>query len=213
MQRARQINAGIQVLVEGNDQRNFFEAFIEHLDLDDVQVQDFGGVDELRGFLSAFVRMPGFLERGQSIGIIRDAEDSSQSAFQSIQSSLSNAGLPVPARLAERVGSNPSIDALVLPGNGRKGMLETLLCESLEDGPIDGCIDIFFECVEALPGSVKRSDKARARTYLATRRRPHLSVGVAAKSGYWNLEHQAFGEVRSFLTRLGRETSEHEGHG
>ena len=45
------IKAPTQLLVEGNDQRNFFEAFAAHLGLHDVQVRNFGGVDEPRAFL------------------------------------------------------------------------------------------------------------------------------------------------------------------
>lgn len=35
--------------------------------------------------------------------------------------------------------------------------------------------------------------------YLATRDDPHVSVGVAARKGYWDLNHSALREVRSFL--------------
>ncbi len=55
-----QIKSEIQLLVEGNDQRNFFEAFIEHLSRANIQVQNFGGVNDLsrlstrRGFTRPF---------------------------------------------------------------------------------------------------------------------------------------------------------------
>ena len=35
-----------------------------------------------------------------------------------------------------------------------------------------------------------------------TKSDPHVSVGVAAQRGYWNLEHPAFGGVRLFLQSL-----------
>ena len=37
------IRGEVQLLVEGNDERNFFEAFAEHLALGNVQTQVFGG--------------------------------------------------------------------------------------------------------------------------------------------------------------------------
>ena len=192
----------IQILVEGNDQRNFFEALTQHLSLSGVQVQNFGGVDELRGFLGAFVNASGFRGTVQSIGIVRDAESSDVSAFQSVLGSLDNAGLPRPTSPGERVGANPAVTVMILQGADGKGMLETLLCKTFEDSPVDGCIDGFFTCVEALPGSARRSPKARARAYLTTKIRPELSVGVAAKRGYWDLDHDALGGVRGFLTSL-----------
>ena len=197
-----EVEEPVQLLVEGNDQRNFFQAFLNHVGRSDVRVHDFGGVHELRGFLLALVDAPRFRETVRSIGIVRDAECSAPAAFQSVRSSLERAGLTAPARPEERSGAEPSVSVLILPDGSRPGMLETLLCETFAATSMDECIDAFFECAEALGESVDRPYKARARAYLATRPDPHLSVGVAAKRGYWDLDHDAFGNVRDFLTKL-----------
>ena len=210
MPRAEEIKSEIQLLVEGNDQRNFFEAFIDHLSLENIQIQNFGGVNELRNFLPAFVNMPNF-QIVQSLGIVRDAETSAGSAFQSVQSSLRNAGLPVPDSPAKRTGISPAVTVLILPGDSRSGMLETLLCESFADTSVDHCIDEFFTCVENLPDvSIKNPYKARANAYLTTKPDPHVSVGVAAKNKYWNLDHSVFGNVRDFLQRITENPSKTE---
>ena len=195
------IDEPVQLLVEGNDQRNFFEALVAHLSLSGVQVQDFGGIHELRGFLGAFVNAPGFSARVRSMGIVRDAETSGASAFQSVLGSLRKAGLPQPSRPGESAGANPAVTVLILQGPDGEGMLETLLCSTFENSPVAACIDDFFACAGLL-GSVQVSPKARARAFLATRRRPELSVGVAAKSGYWDLGHDALVGVRGFLASL-----------
>ena len=205
MARAIQIESETQLLVEGRDECNFFEAFIEHLSQEhlDIQIHDFGGVNGLRGFLRAFVLSPGFESTVRSIGIVRDAETSAESAFQSVRSSLENAGLPLPAQPGYPTDSNPKVTVLILPGDNRPGMLETLLCESFKDSPEDLCIDGFLNCVNAIPGmSVVRPYKARAHAYLATKPDPHVSVGVAAKNGYWDLDHPVLDEVRSFLMSI-----------
>ena len=197
------IESKIQLLVEGNDQRNFFEAFIDHLSLADTQIQNFGGVTDLRPFLSILVKRSGFRETVQSVVIVRDAETSAQAAFQSVQSSLSNAGLPVPNRPEDRAGSNPAVTVLILPGNNRPGMLETLLNETFADTPEEACINAFFDCVEAIPTvSINNPDKARAYTYLTTKPNPHHSVGMAAKQRHWNLNHPVFDQLRQFLRAL-----------
>ena len=199
MPRAEEIKSAIQLLVEGKDPRNFFEAFIEHLSLANIQIQNFGGVSELSSFLRALVNAPDF-QTVQSIGIVRDAETSAERAFQSVQSSLERAKLPMPDSPAERTDTNPAVTVLILPGDNRQGMLETLLCESFADDPVEECIDDFFECVESLPDvSIERSDKARAHAYLTTKPNPHFSVGVAAKNDYWDLNHSVFSTVRDFL--------------
>ena len=203
MPKLTEIKSEIQLLVEGNDQRNFFEAFIDHLSLENIQIQNFGGVSELRDFLEGLVSATGFRQIVQSIGIVRDAENSAGSAFQSVQSSLKNAELPMPDSPAKRTGISPAVTVLILPGDNRAGMLETLLCESFADTPVNHCIDDFFTCVENLPDvSIKNSHKARANAYLTTRPKPHVSVGVAAKNNYWDLDHNVFGNIRDFLQRI-----------
>ena len=182
-----------------NDQRNFFEAFIEHLSLDNIQIQNFRGVNELRGFLLVLVNAPGFRETVQSVGIVRDAEASAEGALQSVQSSLSNARLPMP----NQPDSSPAVTVLILPGNNSPGMLETLLNETFANTPEDACINAFFNCVEAIPTvSINNPDKARAYAYLTTKPNPHHSVGMAAKQSYWDLDHDAFSRIRQFLRAL-----------
>lgn len=197
-----EIESEIQLLVEGKDQKHFFEAFLERLSFGNVQVQDFGGVKDLRSFLSILVKRSEFREIVQSVGVVRDAEDSAQAAFQSVQDSLKNAGLSVPKRSEERAGCGPAVTVLILPDNDHPGMLETLLCRSFAETEENRCIDGFFQCVKALDISIEPSDKARAHAYLATKSDPRVSVGVAAKKDYWDLEHDAFGNVRCFLRKL-----------
>lgn len=193
------IEKKVQLLVEGNDQRNFFEAFARHLSLQDVQVRNFGGVTELRGFLSALVSMQGF-PAVRSLGIVRDAEADAESALRSARSSLDNAGLPVPPGAGVRSGGTPAVSVLILPDGSRRGMLETLLCDTFADAPERACIDDYFACVRDLPSvSFGRADKARVHAWLATRPEPHVSVGVAAQKGYWDLDHFALAGVRAFL--------------
>lgn len=206
----------VQLLVEGNDPRNFFDKFITHLGLAGVQLHNFGGVHELTRFLAGFVVAPRF-GSVRSIGIVRDAErrteedmpDDTQcaaavSAFQSVQSSLRSVGLPIPIQPEEESGT-PAVSVFILPGDRDDGMLETLLCRTFADSAMDRCINGFFDCAAAAGGAISRRDKARARVYLTTKPHPHVSVGVAAQKGYWDFEHGAFDGVRRFLRALVRE--------
>lgn len=198
----RQIESEVQLLVEGKGPAGFFEALIEHLALENLQIQNFGSVTELRSFLPAFVKMSDFL-RVKSVGIVRDAETNATGAFNSVQGCLARAGLPVPNVTGERVGADPAITVMILPAADQTGMLETLLCETFGDEDVCTCIDRFFECVEELQReAVHKPFKARARAYLATKRDPDLSVGVAAKRGYWNLEHPVLQPLRTFLSEI-----------
>ena len=192
-----------QLLVEGNDLRNFFEAFAKHLDLSNtLQIQNFGGVNDLRIFLKTFVKTPDF-DTVRSIGIARDAEKDEKAALQSVQSSLDNAELPMPTKVGVQSADSPTVRVLILPGGGKPGMLETLLCRTFVNQEVNRCIDEFFACADTLPGiSICRPDKARARAYLTTTQHPHHSIGVAAKAGVWDLDHEAFDDIRAFLASL-----------
>lgn len=206
MPRPTRVESEIQLLVEGNDQRNFFEAFIEHLSIPHVQIQNFGGIRELGSFLLALRNAPGFGGAVKSVGIVRDAELSASSAFDSVLSSLKGAGLDLPERPEIPSLGTPSICVLLLPGANKPGMLETLLCETLRGTPEESCIDSFFQCIAAakLP-AIKRLDKAKAWAYLTTKPDPHHSVGVATKKGYWgDLDQPLFSDICSFLKTLQR---------
>ena len=203
MAQPTRIEKPVQLLVEGKAQQNFFGALTRHLDLQDaLQIHDFGGVNDLGDFLEAFVDAPGF-DTVVSMGIVRDAEESVAAARQSVEGSLQNAGLPLPGDDGRRGDGGPAVHVLILPDGEEPGMLETLLCQSVADEPVNRCIDDFFGCVISLPGiDIRRPDKARAQVYLATRPSPQVSVGVAAQKGYWSLDHGAFAEVRAFLAAL-----------
>lgn len=190
------INQPRLLLVEGNDDMRFFEVMIEHCDRDDIQVLKFDGISKLRGYLSTLVVTPGW-DRVVSLGIVRDADNDAESAKASVRGAVENARLQMDGSAA------PRVSLLVLPDGGHPGMLETLLCGSFADSRLNDCIDEFFACCAERAGvSVRRMEKARAHAYLATREDPHVSVGVAAQKGYWDLDHPAFEQLRGFIAGL-----------
>ncbi len=166
-----------------------------------MEIQNYGGVSELSGFLSALVRAPRFADV-RHLGIVRDAEASARSAFQSVRSALDKARLALPEEIGMVAPGSPMVSVLVLPEDA-PGMLETVLARSFAQTQEDSCIDRFFTCIESSGGTIRRSDKARAYAYLSTSSDPRVSVGVAAKQGVSDFEHAAFTKVREFLSRLG----------
>ena len=196
-------SANALLLVEGNDQLRFFRALATDLERTDIQVENFGGIYQLRRTLLGVTPMPGFAAL-RSLGIVRDAERSTAGAFQSVQGSLRAADLPVPDELGTPSADDGlAVSVWLLPGDDRPGMLETLLCDTIEEGPEAACIDDFLECLGHLDDSGLRwADKRRARAFLATKPDPNLRVGEAAERGYWNLDHAALAPVREFLTAL-----------
>ena len=188
----------MQLLVEGRDSKGFFWKLVRHLSLN-IQVQNFGRVSQLRSFLLAMKTSSDF-SSVKSIGIIRDAEKDATAAFASVRDSLRHIGLPVPTDIGQPSGENPAVAVLILPGEDPAGMLETLLCDTFSDEDVSVCIDTFFTCINELRGTaVHCPHKARARAFLLTKPDPHLSIGNAARRGYWNLDHPALRPLHAFL--------------
>lgn len=198
------IRGAAQLLVEGKSYVHLVSTLTRRHSIASPELQDFGGVNELSSFLAAFVRAPGF-ERVERLGVVRDAEECSESAFQSVQGSLSKAGLVIPKEPGRIEPGQPSVGVLIVPGQG-PGMLETVLCRTFAGTPIDICIDEFLECASAAGADRRRPHKARAAAYLATRTDPGLAVGVAAKKGYWDLRHEALKPLVDFVAAVGENT-------
>jgi len=203
MPQPRQITSEKQLLVEGNDAVAFFVAFLKHLGVTDVQIQNFGGINELRAFLKALRNEPGFLAQVRSLGVIRDAETNPSGAFQSVCDALNAAGMPVPAKTEMVKDGDPNTSVLILPNATTSGMLESLCLESVATDLAIICVDHYFDCLRkqgvTLPSNIT---KARTHAYLSSKPKPDLLIGQAANAGYFPFSHQAFDHVKQFLLNL-----------
>lgn len=204
-QRLADITEPTQLLVEGKDGLNWFRTLLQHMGIGGVQAQNYRSVSELRSFLQMFARAPGFVNV-TAVGIVRDAETNPASdALASVRGALENAGLPAPSVPDTIAAGPPRVSVLILPDGESPGMLESLLGETVRGTPVADCIDEFLKCAERDGESeINRPEKAFAHAFLATRPDPHVSVGVAAQKGYWDLNHPALDGVRSFLSSLAR---------
>ena len=194
-----------QLLVEGRIDRDFIEALISNRSLGAVQVQVFEGVGNLRRFLAGFVRAPDF-SRVASLGVLRDADDDPAAAFQSVRHAIQDHNMEPPAEpgviAAGHVGDVAlQVGVLIVPADG-PGMLETALCRTFAGQPIAACIDEFMACAADAGELHRASAKARAHAYLSTRQRPGSDVGVAARQGFWNLDHSALNPIADFVRAI-----------
>ena len=186
-----------QLLVEGKDAMNFFEGMLDYLDIDGVQVHDFGNNRGYKKLLPTFVLMDGF-RNVERLGLVCDAEkDVANSTLDSMNDTIEKAW--------RRFGSGewPTTSTFVLPDNSRPGMLETLICDSFAHEPISKCIDNYFSCIASHDNEFAPSFKARAFAYIAASKKPNVSVGVAAKASIWKLGDPVFEDLRRFVSAIG----------
>nr|VFK31981.1 MAG: hypothetical protein BECKMB1821G_GA0114241_10997 [Candidatus Kentron sp. MB]VFK35067.1 MAG: hypothetical protein BECKMB1821I_GA0114274_10987 [Candidatus Kentron sp. MB]VFK77144.1 MAG: hypothetical protein BECKMB1821H_GA0114242_11037 [Candidatus Kentron sp. MB] len=197
--------------VEGQDERNFFEAMLRQLGIQGVQLADIGGKDKFKAKFSTLYNLAGF-QKVRSLGFVRDAEDKeANAAFSSICSILKKYALPIPNAVNTVIegknnkGKNIRIGIFIMPNNADRGMLEDLCLESAQGEPVFDCVDRYLDCcLSALPENERPRNyaKAKVQTYLAARKEIVNSLGVGARKGYWNLDHNCFEDIKRFLRIL-----------
>lgn len=199
------------LLVEGSTDERFFNSFNENLTIDDIVVESYEGKSNLNTkYLAALMGRTGF-DAVESLGIIRDADNSAENAFRSVQSSIADSGLPVPPSLTNRRAVANEGDAwmplmvsvFILPDNKNPGELETLLCRTL-DSDIAKCIDNFMKCAgrTATGEPPSKPDKARVAAYIAVQKKAPHSLAVSAQQGVWDFDHDELSSIGEFLRGL-----------
>jgi hypothetical protein len=189
--------------VEGHDAFQFFKALLRQLSLlTEIEIRNFGGVDDLSDFLNLLIITPGF-ERVTSLGIIRDAETNTESAFQSVRDSLAMAALSVPEHPMLIADGKPKVSIFILPDCENPGMLETLCLQAVSDDMEMVCVKEYFDCTKnqglTLPSNMP---KAQVQAFLASKPRSGLLLGQAAHEGYWPWDHPALTKIKQFLSDI-----------
>ncbi len=191
------------LLVEGRSCQVFFQALLEEMGLDgQIQVHDFGGVDELRQGLLGVVQASGFPEDLSTIGIVRDAERDPRSAFRRVCSALGHFDLAQPTVPLAIAQGNPNVAALILPDPATPGMLEDLCLRAVADDPAMRCVDGYFDCLTEVGSEPRIEAKGRVQAFLASRKEDCPHLGQAAVKGYWPWGSPAFDQVKGFLQSL-----------
>lgn len=197
----RELSKPKLLIGEGREEELFFTAFLAHLNISDVQVEQYGGKQALPKYLRTLPLRPGYLQI-LSLGITRDADNSARSAFQSICTSLSNASLPIP-RAGAIAGGSPQVSVLIFPDNQNSGMLEDLCLAAIGTDPALQCVDEYLECIYKTIGRKPNNmAKARVHAWLSSQIEPDKRLGEAAKASYWPWESPGFDCLKQFLQAL-----------
>jgi len=190
------------LLGEGIDEVYFLSGILRHLNITDVQVEQYGGKNKLKEFLEVLPIRPGFNDL-VSLGITRDSDKKPRSSFQSICDALRSNGLPIPRIINRPVAGPPKTVVLLFPGRRRKGMLEDLCLASVANEKAMSCVDEFFKCARKRAGrKPKILSKARVHAWLASQEKSDLWLGEAAQKGYWPWDSPVFDDLKKFLRVL-----------
>ncbi len=194
-------------LVEGRDEFNLFDALLKHClgaaGRQDIQIIEAGGRHNFRRGILAIKAEAASHAPLCSLGVIRDADDDAQGAFQSVYDALRHAGYEPPEAHGEVSSGNPPVGVFILPDGAGGGAVETLCRRSVSGGEASRCVEAYIDCLKDQGAMCSRNeDKTFAHAYLAATNDPVARVGEGARQGVWDFNSDAFAELVVFIRKL-----------
>ena len=192
------------LVVEGNDEKNFFEELFRHMAKENItDILDVGGKDNFKNSMPALTKISTFNDV-EAIAVIRDANGSCQSAFDSVKRILKENELLPPKKPGEFSRGNPKVGIFIMPDNKNCGMLENLCLETVADEAGMECVNRFIDCANQLENPPKNKDipKAKIQAFLAIMPEVPHRLGIGAKKGYWDFDSAPLEPLKKFLWEL-----------
>ncbi len=186
------------LLTEGADAYYFFRSACKDFGVDDIQVMDFGGINDLLPYLKMLPVLPDY-EKVDTIVIARDAEKNPVTAIANVRKSLRKVNLPAPANPFEFAGTALRVAYMIFPGiqTDAKGIntllagtLEDLCLEIVKDNTTFECVDQYLDCLRSKGRKITRLHKTRLHSYLAGEDDfVGKKIGEASQAGAWDWNH------------------------
>jgi len=185
------------ILAEGADAYYFMIWAYQAYGRTDIQVLDFGGIDDLRRFLST-LRLTDNFESVETILIARDAETDPRAAIASVRDTLLQAGLARPETPFSFTDTIPKVGFVLFPGfedrEGTRtylnGTLEDLCLSTVASDPLMPCVDTYLDCASNAGEDMRHRHKSRLHTYLSGKHgHAGKRLSEAARHGAFDWEH------------------------
>jgi hypothetical protein len=190
--------------VEGKDEIDFFEELFKHMGMENkVDLREVKGKYNFKKEIPLLKKATGFSGL-EAIAIIRDADDSCRSAFESIKGVLKKNNLLPPRKPGEFSQGNPKVGVFIMPDNKNSGKLENLCLETVKGEEGMKCVDSFIGCANRLENPPKEKDisKAKVQAFLAIMPEVPHRLGIGAKKGYWDFDSAPLEPLKNFLSEL-----------
>jgi hypothetical protein len=192
------------LIVEGTDEERIFNVLIgKHLNNSDIQILPIGGKTQLINKLRILCSVSEF-NKVRSLGIVRDADEDFNGAFESVCDSLRANSLSIPSGPFIKTNSTPSISVFITPNNSSNGAIENIFWEVINQTNISSCITNYFQCILTNTGSNPRSIyKGYMHAYLSANiDNPSLRFGESAENGLWDFNDNCFNLIKSFIANI-----------
>lgn len=187
--------------VEGKDEVNFFSAFLDHIEVLNVRVEEVGGKNQFKNKIPALIKSSEFSEM-KVLAVVRDADEDANAAFDSTRIVLEREGLKPPEEMNSFSEGDPRVGVFIMPGDFDFGMLEDLCLKTVKNHPAMECVNVWIDCISQLKEKPRNMAKAKAQVFLAAMPEIVSSVGIGAQKGYWNFDSEELEALRSFIGNL-----------
>jgi hypothetical protein len=213
-------------IVEGSADEYVFETLCTGLGIADVafdspcQASHGGfGKDFYYSLLQGLPAKRGF-NRAKGIILIQDADDAPNGVLTSLGAQLRRVndairsdnrsyGIPVDFASVVRGSNTPPVCAIAVPWGDRRGALETLIVEAIEDHDpaLKECADSYIDCSGGLTGwTAGKKAKTQLACYVATRLKSNPTASIrnllSSTEFRFVLSHAAFDPLRAFFSDL-----------
>jgi len=204
------------LLVEGNDEKLFFDCYLKHLGFNDIQTIPVGGKNQFQNGFPLFIVDSGF-NKVKGYAIIRDSDEDINTTFQSIVDLLKKHKQSIPGKVfGFNADRGKKIGIYIMPGIVSGKMLEDLCLEIVSGSPVLNCVEEYIKCLEANTGK-KKSDsalekdkfyfpknlsKAKLHAYLSGMYEYVPNLGMATNKKYWDLDSPVLDHLKQFIKEL-----------
>lgn len=201
------------ILCEGLDAKLFLIQLLNSSELsaepafaEDIQVEDFGGNEDLPRFLEVLKNMSGF-DEVETLMIIRDAEHDANLAVTQVQHALEQNMFSVPTNPCVWASGRPRTGFAIFPSCSRElkdGALEDLCLDVLKEPDCTAIADAIEGFLQGLTKNHQRQFphrfKTKLHTYFSiTDKFVSLKIGEAAKAGAFDWNHPRLAALKNFI--------------
>lgn len=205
------------ILCEGIDAFYFMLWFLDYIKKIEIKfssfkVYDFGGISQLKNYISLLTKLNGFEEIVKSITIIRDAETNASGACDSIKNSLQSLGFAVPTApctpMQDIQSKYPDIKTgfLLFPTCSEtveNGTLEDLCLNIIKGEDAQSILDTVDNALKLYKHTFSCPHKNRLHTFFSfTNEYVSLKIGEAAKCGAFSYDKPEIKNLKKFLAQM-----------
>ena len=192
------------LLVEDSEDARLLSALVRPSE--GIQIVEMGGKGRLRDALAVVLEHARKIGGLRAIGVVRDADDGADRAFQSVRDALQSKGLASPNRHGDySEGDRPAVGVFITPDGISPGCLESLCVRSVSEVPEARCAEEYLQCVAKVrhaEWTAARRAKAFVHAYQAASADPGNQLNVGVAQGTWDRDSPVFGPLRAFVEQL-----------